>query len=36
MKRRILHIVAILVFALAVLAAFGYALGYYDFTFIQR
>ena len=36
MKGRILHIAAILGFALAALVAFGYALGYFDLTFIQR
>ncbi len=36
MKERIGHIIAILVLALTVLAAFGYALGYFDLTFIRR
>lgn len=35
-KRRIVHILTIVFFALAVLAAFGYALGYFDITFIPR
>ncbi len=35
-KRRIVHILTIVLFALAALAAFGYALGYFDITFITR
>ena len=36
MKKTIFRLLAIAVLALATLAAFGYALGYYDFTFITR
>lgn len=36
MKHRIFHIIAIVLFALLALAAMGYALGYFDITFIKR
>ena len=36
MKERLIHALAVLLFALAAAAGTVYALGYFDFTFIPR